>query len=223
MKKNDNKCSRIGLIMFSFVLILSCLYVLVYAGDLNENERYYTGILRLHVVANSDTDEDQALKLEVRDRILEDINQGLVKEIVKSHQGQYTEEISLSKEAVNLYVEKNVDKIKKDAEELLESKGKKYPITVTLEKCFIPEKKYGDVVFPAGNYDALKIKIGEGRGENWWCVLFPPLCIIDPEGESLEGLQIDEEDKERKSAIRLEFKCKEFLDRYWKDGRKNLE
>ena len=78
---------------------------------------------------------------------------------------------------------------------------------------FIPKKTYGDVTFPAGNYEALNITIGAGEGENWWCVLFPPLCLIDPSGASLENIETDSIGSGG-SEIQLKFKTQEIIEQW---------
>jgi len=178
----------------------------------NIDYKEYEGILRLHVIANSDSESDQALKLVVRDEVLEMINDGLALQTVKNYEGDVgdiVEQVSLSQEEVKAYVISTLSQIEDVAEEVIKEKGFYYDVEANLERCWIPEKAYGETVFPAGNYEALKISIGKGEGQNWWCVLFPPLCIIDPEGKSLEELQMSE--KDGKTALKLKFKTQELL------------
>lgn len=122
-------------------------------------------LIRFHVVANSDSPEDQALKLEVRDRVLEDIGPKL-----RAYESKKDSEEFLSK---------NINYIKETAQKQVYEGGKNYSVSVVLGRSWFPAKVYSDIALPAGEYDALKIIIGSGEGKNWWCVMFPPLCFID--------------------------------------------
>jgi len=120
-------------------------------------------ILRLHVLANSDSAEDQNLKLTVRDRILEE-----AKSILVNTDNRTEAEFRLNRE---------LEKIAYAGAETVASEGYNYPVTASIEKCWFPTKEYSDFKLPAGEYTALRIVIGEGGGQNWWCVVFPPLCL----------------------------------------------
>lgn len=151
-------------------------------NSLNE----YPGIIRFHVIANSDSEEDQELKLGVRDYVLPKIEEGIVKELKKSGEqagGQQTataeEEQERQAQATRKYVRENLEQIRIWAEEYISECGFEYKVQTQLGVREIPAKQYDDLYFPAGNYEALTITIGEGAGQNWWCVVFPPLCLID--------------------------------------------
>lgn len=134
----------------------------------NSQEAYMNlkdGIIRLHVKANSDTEEDQALKLKVRDRILKETAPLLEK--------------SESIEETRAIVKENLDNIKSIAEEVIKEEGKDYKVEVNFGMTSFPTRKYGEMVLPAGEYEALLVTIGEGKGQNWWCVMFPPLCFVE--------------------------------------------
>ena len=122
-------------------------------------------IFRLHILANSDSEEDQALKLKVRDGILDYMN-----EINKD---------SNSKSDTIENIENHLDEIKDICEKILKDNGSDYSVSPEIGNFYFPTKYYGNISLPAGNYDALRIKIGEAKGQNWWCSLFPPLCFID--------------------------------------------
>lgn len=122
-------------------------------------------LIRFHVIANSDSDEDQNLKLKVRDKVLSEIGPIM--------------ENSKSKEESQEILSRNIETIKNIAKSEVSSNGKNYDVAVLLGKSSFPTKTYSDIVLPAGEYDALKVVIGEGEGKNWWCVMFPPLCFID--------------------------------------------
>ena len=120
-------------------------------------------VFRLHILANSDSAQDQELKLKVRDKIL-------------------SLEDELFKDAINLEDAKEIasnqlEMIKEIAETEIRAQGYNYEVTVELENIYFTTREYETFTLPAGNYDALRIKIGSGTGKNWWCVLYPPLCI----------------------------------------------
>ena len=163
--------------------------------------------IRFHVIANSDSEEDQQLKLAVRDGVLAKINNELVKEAmaqelddfrtsgaaVMSGAGEENGQnrVSLDLEQSRKYIQENLTEIEAAAERIVRENGYDYSVNAELEVTWIPQKTYGDVIFPSGNYEALNITIGEGKGQNWWCVLFPPLCLIgaEPSGEDEEAAE----------------------------------
>ncbi|NLH96990.1 MAG: stage II sporulation protein R [Clostridiaceae bacterium] len=134
-----------------------------YTEDVNKG--LSDSLIRLHVVANSDSPEDQELKRVVRDRILEYIREET--------------ENSASIEQTKTVVSEKIPEITRIAKETVRDKGYDYDVETALGMYPFPTKAYGDIVLPAGNYQALKVVIGDGRGSNWWCVLFPPLCFVD--------------------------------------------
>lgn len=138
----------------------------------------YKGIIRLHVVANSDSEFDQELKLKVRDEVISSVNDL-----------SENKDIEQSRE----WIESQLGDIEQLAEEVIRENGCNYKAAAELGVRWIPEKTYGDMTFPAGNYEALTITLGKGEGENWWCVLFPPLCLITEDEAELEEMGIDSE------------------------------
>ena len=121
-------------------------------------------VIRLHVLANSDSAEDQALKLRVRDRILAEAETYLTPGITREE----TEELLRA----HLY------DLAAAGAEVVGTAGYDYPVTASLvHNYWFPTKTYTDFALPAGQYTALRIEIGEGAGQNWWCVVFPPLCL----------------------------------------------
>lgn len=122
------------------------------------------GLIRLHVIANSDDDADQQLKLKVRDRVLKECS-------------SMADDLQI--DAVRADVCTNLDYIEKIAKDEIEKNGYDYGVKVTYGMADFPEKHYGNITLPSGSYQALKIVIGKGEGKNWWCVLFPPLCFVD--------------------------------------------
>lgn len=150
----------IVLILFSFFIFISAAsYVNAVSEDIAQS------VFRLHVIANSDSKEDQDLKYKVRDKVLEYMN-----EISKN---------CSSKEEVILLAEEHKEEFKKVAENAIKQNGYDYEVNIKIGNFDFPTKTYGDISLPAGEYDALRIEIGEAKGQNWWCVMFPPLCFVD--------------------------------------------
>lgn len=122
-----------------------------------------SSVVRLHVLANSDSGEDQALKLKVRDAVLA-ASEGMLTGIADT-------DTALRR------VEERLPLIRRAAEECVAREGYAYPVSVKLEESYFTTRTYGTVTLPAGRYAALRVEIGEGAGQNWWCVVFPPLCL----------------------------------------------
>lgn len=120
-------------------------------------------VLRLHVIANSDKENDQALKLKVRDEVLR-----MEAKLWKTAENK-TQAMDIVKE--------HIDEIEDAAQEIVRENGYNYPVNATLTNCYFPTREYENFTLPAGNYDALRITIGEAKGKNWWCVLFPEICL----------------------------------------------
>ena len=170
------------MICLALVLIMGFLLFYTYTGDGRKNE--HEGIIRLHVIANSDTVGDQALKLKVRDAVIE-----YLQKQDDLHTVDDTRE----------YLEANLGSLEKISEGIIAANGRDYSAHAKLGVRYIPEKTYGDITFPAGNYEALNITLGDGKGENWWCVLFPPLCLLD-EGTESDAAEEDTKDAQAANA-----------------------
>lgn len=153
-------------------------------GSVEQNssqvQNEYEGIIRLHVIANSDSKADQELKLKVRDEVI-----SVVGDLNKKDNREQSRE----------WLKSQLDDLKGLAEDVIAENGFNYKASAELGIRWIPEKTYGDMHFPAGNYEALTITLGKGEGENWWCVLFPPLCLITEDEAELEEMGIDSQDK----------------------------
>lgn len=158
--------------LFFFILLIFTLIVIwglmlqnrIYYADACENE--YPGIIRLHVIANSNQDFDQELKLKVRDRLLCEM------------------EGKDSIDQARSYINANLSHMEDIAEDVIAHEGYSYSAKARLGVTFIPEKSYDDITLPAGRYEALTVTIGSGKGHNWWCVIFPQLCIPESYTES---------------------------------------
>ena len=120
-------------------------------------------VLRLHILANSDSEEDQAVKLKVRDRIL-------------LESGELFNTVG-DKSSAQEKAAENTDKVEQIAKEVLAEEGFSYPVTAKVTRQFFDTRVYDGFTMPAGWYDSLQVILGEGAGRNWWCVLYPPLCI----------------------------------------------
>lgn len=154
-------------------------------GDTNLKQE----VLRLHVIANSDSSCDQALKLQVKDQV------------VKIMKKEFTN-FNNAEEARNR-AEEQIPFIKAQAEMVIHEQGYNYPVEVYVGEFDFPIKSYGNIIFPAGKYSAVRIVIGDGEGKNWWCVLFPPLCMVS---SSDKGLSLDTPEE-----AQVTFKCLELI------------
>lgn len=125
-------------------------------------------VIRFHIRANSDSEEDQALKLQVRDAILEEIAPALSQ--------------ADSKEEARAILEEHLSDMEETGAEVIQAAGYDYDICAYLTTEEFPMKSYGDLLFPAGEYEALRIDIGKKNGGNWWCVMYPGLCFVDTAG-----------------------------------------
>ena len=164
----------LSIVIILFLAISAFSYVNAISTNLADS------VFRLHVIANSDSQEDQNLKYKVRDSLIEYMNT-----LVNS---------SYSKDDVIKIAKEHLNEFKNIAQNVIKENGFDYPVNVEIGNFAFPSKTYGDISFPSGFYDALKVEIGESKGQNWWCVMFPPLCFVDvtsgivPE-ESKENLE----------------------------------
>lgn len=160
-------------------------------------------VLRFHVLANSDSEEDQALKMKVKEEIISYMK----KEIPDAD----------SVEETKKWVSTHQKELENTARNVIKSEGYNYAVTARLTRSYFPDKTYGDVTFPAGDYEALRIEIGEAEGQNWWCVLYPNLCFIDsvnvvvPEEGKQELQTVLEEDEYEMVTAASKFKIKWFF------------
>lgn len=165
-------------------------------------------IIRFHVLANSDSREDQELKRKVRDSV----GAYMQKELAGVDGAEESREI----------IERDLEKIVEEAEAVVKEQGYPYEVTASLARTEFPVKTYGAYTFPAGEYEALRVVIGEGAGENWWCVMYPNMCfqgsvyeVVDEEaGESLRQVLTTEEYEAvmEEGEYEVEFKWLSFLE-----------
>ena len=199
----------LSLLLILYIFVSAISYTNAVCMDISDN------VFRLHVMANSDSKEDQNLKYIVRDNVLD-----------------YVAQISTtasSKEDIINILQDHLTEIEAIALDTIRKNGFDYSVCVEIGNFSFPTKKYGDIILPPGYYDSLKIQIGEATGQNWWCVMFPPLCFVDvtsgivPE-ESKELLQsnLSEEEynliSEESTDVKVKFKIVEVLQNFTISG-----
>ena len=199
----------LSLLLILYIFVSAISYTNAVCMDISDN------VFRLHVIANSDSKEDQNLKYIVRDNVLD-----------------YVAQISTtasSKEDIINILQNHLTEIEAIALDTIRKNGFDYSVCVEIGNFSFPTKKYGDIILPPGYYDSLNVKIGEAKGRNWWCVMFPPLCFVDvtsgivPE-ESKELLQsnLSEEEynliSEESTDVKVKFKIVEVLQNFTISG-----
>ena len=151
------------------IIILIFAAVLFMKNEENEEERIQKSIashiIRLHVVANSDSEKDQQLKISVKDKIVAGLQEKL-------------KDVDNLNDARTI-IRNETERIEQMATEEMRKQGYDYIATASLGNSYFPIKKYGDLTFPAGEYEALRVQIGEAKGQNFWCVMYPTLCFVD--------------------------------------------
>ena len=208
---------KIGRILV--ILILLSIFILIsaisYVDAVSNN--IADSVFRLHVIANSDSKEDQELKLKVRDELLSYMN------IISKDSTSKQEAMQIANEHKEEFIQ--------IAEKVIKENGYNYKVNVQIGKADFPTKYYGDITLPAGTYDALKVQIGEAKGQNWWCVMFPPLCFVDvstgivPDNsqqelkQSLDNEEYDLISKTDNNEISFKFKIVELFQN-WRLGNK---
>lgn len=194
---------------FKFIIILTFLLyiyttICAFSYAKNVSTNIADSVFRLHVIANSNSEEDQNLKYIVRDNLLEYMN-SLCKNCTSKSEATYL-------------VEKNKETFYNIALNTIRKEGYSYDVKINIGNFNFPTKNYGNISLPAGYYDALRVEIGTANGENWWCVMFPPLCFVDISSgiiseESEEQLQDSLTEEEfalvsENSNFKLKFKFK---------------
>lgn len=154
-------------------------------------------VVRLHVVANSDTQYDQMLKLKVRDAII-------------AYMTPKLQQTDNAKQATSIVLN-NRQEIESVARKVLLLSGVDYPVKVEYGQFEFPTKNYGDLVYPAGQYNAVRILLGQAAGANWWCVLFPPLCFIDENNNFAIKAALATDDKVNSKKVEFRWKLQEFF------------
>lgn len=211
MKKKLNFILILTILIFLYIVLLSFNYSQAISYNLSDS------VFRLHIIANSDSSADQELKLKVRDKIIEYMN-------------TLTSSSSDKKDVISM-VNNHLDSFKEIALNTIKENGYNYDVNIEIGNFHFPTKSYGDISFPAGNYDALKIEIGDAIGQNWWCVLFPPLCFVNSStgvvpddskntlkeninSESYEIISEGNNSNDNTSDIKIKFKIIEFFNNF---------
>ncbi len=172
-----NKTMKIFVPIFLFLLLISA-YVTPF---IQTSERISDDVFRLHILANSDNEEDQQLKLKVRDAVL------------KKGQNVFTDCSSL--EEIIASCESNIDLFEETATECIKENGYNYSVNAYVDKEYFNTREYEEITLPSGIYNALKIEIGEAKGHNWWCVMFPAICLSAVSDSEMNNI-LDEEEIE---------------------------
>ena len=185
------------------IALFAALLISVLVGSLSLRQTELSeNLIRLHVVANSNSEEDQSLKLSVRDAVLEKLDEIL--------------EGCKDKKQAEALILSNIDTLTQAASEVIAENGREFTVKTSLSREVYPKVKYDNFSLPAGKYTSLRVVIGEGEGDNWWCVIFPPLCLTVAEdtvsyeemGLSDETLKIISEDS---GGYVVKFKMLEWL------------
>ena len=151
------------LLIFVLLLIYSSICAFSYVNAVSSS--LSNAVFRLHVLANSDSQEDQSLKYLVRDELISYLN-------------SISKGVTSKQEVIDI-ANLHITEFEKIARDVTLSNGFNYDVKVNIGTFAFPEKQYGDISLPSGYYDAIRVEIGEAKGNNWWCVLFPPLCFVD--------------------------------------------
>lgn len=203
MKKKFKMILILAFLLFLYTSICAISYAQNISSDISDS------VFRLHVIANSDSKEDQDLKYKVRDNLL-------------SYMNSICEDCKSKQDAI-LVVEKNKDTFKQIAIKTINDEGFSYSVNITIGNFEFPTKNYGDISLPSGFYDALRVEIGKAEGQNWWCVMFPPLCFVDissgvvpDESKELLEENLTEEEfalvsDKQNNEIKFKFKLLEFF------------
>lgn len=204
------KVMRIASAAVLVIMLICGVAFITYSEDVSSG--LADNLIRFHVIANSDSHEDQQLKRDVRDRIISYMKEKLAE----------VKDIEETKRIVN----ENLGSIRCIAKDEIIANNKDYNVEVMMGNYPFPTKIYGDIALPAGNYQALRVVIGKGEGQNWWCVMFPPLCFVDathgtvPDSvkEDLKKVLTEEEysliasaDEEEDIPVEIKFKIVELF------------
>ena len=182
---------------FFIALLVAIIFSIIFslAGFEEKCNQLRSNVLRLHIIANSDTAEDQQIKLKIRD------------ELLKTSNGLF-ESAGNKKEAIKM-VEKNAELLKNTAQKVLKESGKNEQINISIDKAYFNTREYENFTLPAGEYDAVRVLIGKAEGKNWWCVMFPSMCIPAAEKEHKLTEVVDNKSAEiAENAPRYEMRFK---------------
>ncbi len=209
MKSKFRLFLKLQSVLLVLAMIFSLLSVAVFAYDCS---RVREDVLRMHVIANSDSSADQNLKLKVRDAVLEC--------------GAELFDGTVTADEAKAKIEPKTAELEAAARTVIENEGYDYPVSVSVENEYFSTRCYGDLTMPAGRYTAVKVVIGEGAGHNWWCVMFPPLCLpaAQERDGDIDAFLDDGELKVVRSSTKYEprFKIVELIERLREKNGDNL-
>lgn len=190
MKK---KILRFEASLLTALIICCCLNITAFSGQCDEIR---SKMLRMHVIANSDSESDQNLKLKVRNAVLE--------------AGKEVFDGSVTASDAKERIIPQIDKLESAALDVIKSEGYFYDVKITVSDEYFPTRTYDNsVTLPAGVYTAVKVVIGEGKGHNWWCVMFPPMCLPAADAEcSIDDVLTEEESRIVKGGDKYKIKFK---------------
>ncbi len=151
------------LLLSSVAIFLTLYYAFSFTFFASACGNLRNDVVRLHILANSDSEIDQQVKLKVRDGLLKK-NTAILSNTV-------------TKENAHIYFENSKSELLKEAEKILKENGLNYGVSISLQEEYFETRQYEELTFPAGEYLSLKVILGKGEGKNWWCVMFPPLCV----------------------------------------------
>ena len=173
------KFAKSSYFKFFILSILFIFFIFLLAKSYSDTmfKNISNNFLRLHIVANSDSTEDQVLKYEIRDAILNYIS-------------PYMKNASSKQDAIKI-LKNNMKQMYKLSSDILTEHGVNYPVRINIGNFNFPTKDYSSFILPEGNYDALKIELGNANGQNWWCVMFPSLCIVDASSFGINDSSMD--------------------------------
>ena len=214
-----HKC-ELTLSAVCFLTALLCTVVWLRLRNEDLADRISPALLRFHVLANSNSRRDQELKAGVKDLLLEELREAADQ---SAPTGTSPSDAAGIKASLCEYVTLHHEDLEAKASAYLAGRDCRYPVKIEIARSHFPAKYYGDILLPSGIYDAVRVTLGQGRGRNWWCLLYPRLCFLDavhaviPE-ESKTELQVllDEEDYEaltdtRDRKIRVRFRLLDWL------------
>ena len=197
LKKGRNKMKKIILPALSIIIAS----LILFAIPTEAEGAIYEDTLRLHILANSDSEDDQILKLTVRDTVL----------------CEFSEELGNAKSKADAteQIEELLPKIKECAERVIENEGYSYSVRVRVGKEWYGTREYEGFTLPAGEYTSLIIEIGEGNGQNWWCVMYPPLCLDACLEDAAVGYTDEEIKLIKPEGFKIKFKALELFSKYF--------
>lgn len=210
MRKKTIYIVLLSVLLFMSNILSGCTYNIFSAKTLNNGynsnsssniraldyDKVKNSLIRFHVIANSDSDEDQNLKIKVKNEVIDYLYPYL------NDSGSLDESREI--------IQSKMSDVQCIAEKVIKDNNYNYGVKVQLSRENFPEKSYGNIVLPQGNYEAFRIIIGSGQGRNWWCVMFPPLCFVDESKAEVEYDKVEERiNSENKADTVSEYENKE--------------